>query len=75
MINIGELDEAVAWAVDAAIHRGAATVVRRDDAALVVVVADVLVIELIANGTAITGGTVVHRDDGRSVRVYPGLTE
>jgi hypothetical protein len=75
MINIGELDETIALAVDAAIHRGAATVVRRDDGGLVVVIADTLLVELMANGTALEGGTVVHRDDGRAVRIYPGLTE
>jgi hypothetical protein len=44
-------------------------VVSRDGEVLVTVIPDVLLLELIANGTPLADGTVILRSDGRCVRV------
>ena len=66
----GGLDEAVEVAVDHALIHNMATVISRDGLELLTVVPDIVpLLELIANGTSLNGGTVMHRRDGRSVRV------
>jgi hypothetical protein len=64
-----DLDGAISAAVDHALIHNMATVISRGGLELLTVVPDTVLLELIANGTALNGGTVMHRPDGRSVRV------
>ena len=66
---VGDMDEAIAAAVDHSLSLNMATVISHDGRQLVTVVPDVVQLELVANGTPLSGGAVVHRDDARSVRV------
>lgn len=45
-------------------------VLRRDGRELLAVIPDVVILELFANGTRFTGGTVRYRPDGRSVLIF-----
>jgi hypothetical protein len=47
------------------------TVIRRQGHHLVSVIPDTSLIELLANGTPLAGGTVMYRPAGRSVWVIP----
>ena len=65
----GGLDEAIQAAIGHALTDHIAVVVRRDGCELLIIFPDTLLVELLANGTAITG-IHLRRDDGRTVRVY-----
>ena len=64
-----DLGGAISAAVDHALIHNMATVISRDGLELLTVVPDVVLLELVANGTPLNGGAVMHRRDGRSVRV------
>jgi hypothetical protein len=64
----GTLSEAITAAVGHAVSHHMATIISHDGRELVTVVPDVVLLELVANGTVLTGGMIRHRPDGRSVR-------
>jgi hypothetical protein len=64
------LDDEVLAAVDRALDDHHAVIVRRVWGDRVVIVPDSMIIELAANGHALTDGTTVGRDDGRAVLVF-----
>jgi hypothetical protein len=61
----GSLSEAIEAAVDYSLSHNMATVISHDGRELVTVVPDVVQLELVANGTALSGWAVVHRDGAR----------
>jgi hypothetical protein len=65
----GTLGEAVNVAVGHSLSHNMATIISHDGRELVSVIPDVVLLELVANGTVLMGGMVRHRSDGRSVRV------
>jgi hypothetical protein len=56
----GTLSEAIAGAVGHALSHNMTTIISHDGRELVTVVPDIVLLELVANGTVLSGGMVRH---------------
>jgi hypothetical protein len=66
----GDSAMAIASAADHAINHNGAALVYRDGHQHYLVISDVKLMELMANGTGLTGGITRYRPDGRSACVF-----